>query len=106
MELLARYKEEVLPADRCMRAGYVDNAYMLFDDSRELNFTFGYDNHVLDLGYDGVEQRRRAYSAITPERIREVAREIFRAENMTVTLKCKRKKTDIEGLNAILFGGK
>ena len=104
MELLDKYKTEVLPQDRCMRAGYVDNAYMLYDDSRELNFTFGYDNHVLELGYEGIEARRMAYAAITPERMREVARIVFRHENMTVTLKCNKKKTDTEKLNAILFG--
>ena len=103
MELLRGYTERVLDADRCMRAGYVDNAYMLYDDSRELNFTFGYDNHVLELGYSGIEDRRRAYAGITPERIREVAREVFKPQNLTVTLKCNRKKTDVSRLNKILF---
>ena len=105
MELLERYASE-LPNERCMRAAYVDNAYMLLDDSRDLNFTFGYDNHVLELGYQGIEERRSAYAAITPERMREVAREVFRPENMTVAIKCSKKKTDIERLNSILFGRK
>ena len=105
MELLGRYSSE-LPRERCMRAAYVDNAYMLLDDSRDLNFTFGYDNHVLELGYRGIEDRRLAYAAITPERMREVAREVFRPENMTVAIKCNKKKTDIERLNSILFGRK
>ena len=105
MELLVRYSRE-LPRERCMRAAYVDNAYMLLDDSRDLNFTFGYDNHVLELGYRGIEDRRLAYAAITPERMREVAREVFRPENMTVAIKCNKKKTDIERLNSILFGRK
>lgn len=103
MSLLKSYTERVLDADKCMRAGYVDNAYMLFDDSRELNFTFGYDNHVLELGYTGVEDRRNAYASITPERIREVAKEIFKPENLTVTLKCNKKKTDIDLLRKIIF---
>ena len=105
MELLNRYAGEI-PNERCMRAAYVDNAYMLLDDSRDLNFTFGYDNHILGLGYQGVEDRRQAYAAITPERMREVAREVFRPENMTVAIKCSKKKTDIERLNSILFGRK
>lgn len=103
MQLLFAYTEKLLDADKCMRAGYVDNAYMLYDDSRELNFTFGYDNHVLELGYSGIEDRRKAYANITPERIREVAREVFRPENLTVTLKCNKKKTDIERLCKIIF---
>ena len=104
VSLLSRYTEASLPEERCMKAGYTDNAYMLFDDSRELGFTFGYDNHVLGLGYSGIEDRKRAYGEITPERLAEVARVIFKRENMTVTLKCNKKKTDIERLNTILFG--
>lgn len=103
VELLERYTETLPDPDKCMKAGYVDNAYMLYDDSRELNFTFGYDNHVLDLGYSGIEARRSAYASITPERMREVAKEVFRPENMTVTLKCNKKKTDTDRLNRILF---
>ena len=105
VELLERYKR-VLPKERSLRAVYVDNAYMLYDDSRDLNFTFGYDNHVLGLGYKGIEDRRSAYAAITPERMCEVAREVFRPENMTVAIKCNKKNTDTEKLNAILFGRK
>lgn len=104
LDLLRRYAEAPIDEDKCMRACYVDNAYMLFDDVRELNFTFGYDNHVLNLGYSDIEDRKRAYAAITPDRLCEVAGIIFRPENMTVTLKCNKKKTDIQRLNRILFG--
>lgn len=102
--LLRRYTEELIEPDRCMRAGYVDNAYMLLDDPRELSFTFAYDNHILDLGYLGIEERRAAYAAITPERIREVAREVFRPENMTVALKGSKKRIDTDRLTTIIFG--
>lgn len=102
--LLRKYAEIPREEDKCMRACYVDNAYMLLDDARELNFTFGYDNHVLNLGYSDIEDRKRAYACVTPERLCEVARIIFRPENMTVTLKCNKKKTDIPRLDRILFG--
>ena len=105
MELLKKYGTE-LPSKRCMRATYVDNAYMLLDDSRDLNFTFGYDNHVLELGYGGIEDRRNAYASITPKRMLEVAHEVFRPENMTVAIKCNKKNTDTDRLNTILFGRK
>ncbi|MBQ7343284.1 MAG: insulinase family protein [Clostridia bacterium] len=103
-ELLRGYTERLLDTDRCMKASYVDNAYMLFDDPSALSFTFAYDNHILNLGYSGIEDRREAYERITPERLREVAREIFRPENMTVTLKANKKKIDAERLERIIFG--
>ena len=103
-ELLRDYREKALDPDRCMRAVYVDNAYMLLDDPRELSFTFAYDNHILGLGYCGIEDRRAAYAAITPERLREVADIVFRPENMTVTLKANKKRIDAARLEKEIFG--
>lgn len=103
-DLLRRYTEESIDPDRCMHAGYVDNAYMLLDDPRDLCFTFAYDNHILGLGYRSIDDRRAAYAGITPERLREVAALIFRPENMTVALKGSKKKIDITRLEKIIFG--
>lgn len=103
-QLLRGYTERVLEPERCMKAAYVDNAYILFDDPRELSFNLGYDNHILDLGYSGIEQRRDAYAAVTPERLREVASLVFRPENMSVALKANKKKIDAERLEKIIFG--
>ena len=103
-QLLRSYTERTVEPERSMRACYVDNADMLLDDPRELCFTFAYDNHILDLGYSGIEDRKRAYASITPERIREVAKEVFRPENLTVTLKANKKKINFSELENIIFG--
>ena len=104
MSLLQKYTEVPPDPDRCMKAGYVDNAYLLLDDPRELSFTFAYDNHILGLGYTDIDQRREAYASITPERLCEVARMIFRPENLTVTLKANKNRIDIPRLEKIIFG--
>lgn len=103
-ELLRGYTERCLDPDRCMKAVYVDNADMLLDDVRELCFTFAYDNHILGLGYKSIEDRKRAYASITPERLREVAKEVFRPEHLTVALKGNKKRIDIDKLKNIIFG--
>ncbi len=90
------------PTDRMMKAGYIDNANMLYDDIRELNFTFSYDNHIMGLGYKTVDDRAKAYASITPERLCEVARIVFKPENLTLTVKCDKKKTDAERLEKII----
>ncbi len=105
-ELLDGYCRDILPEDRCMRAGYVDNAYMLYDDTRELNFTFAYDNHILGLGYSGIEQRRSRYAEVSAERLREVARTVFNRSGLTVTLKGKKKSVDLDRLSEIIFKDK
>lgn len=91
-----------LKADKCMKAGYVDNAYMLLDDTRELNFTFAYDNHIMKLGYRDIEARRAAYEKVTPEDIRSLAKRLFTRDNLTLTLKGDKNKINIEKINGIL----
>ena len=104
VELLRKLKCDTLSEDKCMKAGFVDNAYLLYDDIRELNFTLGYDNHILNLGYSDIEARRTAYEAVTPHRITEVAREVFMPKNLTLTLKGNKKKIDTGRLKGIISG--
>ena len=96
VDILSSYKSDALPEGKCMKAGYVDNAFMLFDDSRELNFTFAYDNHIMELGYADISERKNAYERVTPERLRELFSVIFRPENLTVAIKGDKKKIDCE----------
>ena len=104
LSVLSELKSSVLENDECMKAGYVDNAMMLYDDTRELNFTFAYDNHVMDNGYASLAERAERYRAVTPERIRNAAREIFRKENLTLTIKGNKKKIDTEKILGIIEG--
>lgn len=102
ISLLRRFKQTPPSEDEMMKAGYVTNAYLLYDEPRELNFTFAYDNHIMDAGYRSIEERKESYSAVTPERIREVAEIIFRPENLTLTLKGNKKKIDVAKLEEII----
>lgn len=102
LELLHRMKEETLLDEECMKAGYVDNAKMLYDDIREFNFTFAYDNHIMMCGYESLDARRKAYERVTPDDIKRVFGEIFKRENMTVTMKGKKRKIDTDKLEEII----
>ena len=75
---------------------------MLFDDNRELNFTFAYDNHIMNANYSGLEQRKNAYESVSAERIREIAARIFLRKNLTFTVKGKKNKIDKERVEQIL----
>lgn len=102
LDILRSFVTSPLTDEECMKAGYVDNAYMLYDDARELNFTFAYDNHILDAGYGSIDERIAAYSAVTPERIAEIADMLFRPENLILTLKGRRKKIDKEKIESLI----
>ncbi len=103
VELLGRLKTDLLPAERCMYATYVDNAPMLLDSPRELNFTLAYDNHVMDMGYPDLDARTDAYRRVTPERLRELYRIIFTPDNLTFTMKGNKKRVDTEKIRNILL---
>lgn len=100
--LLSEFKENIPDESTMMKAGYVDNAYLLYDEPRELNFTFAYDNHIMNAGYESIEERAERYKVVTPERIREVADVIFRPENLTLALKGSKKKIDTAKLEEII----
>ena len=102
VEILNSLKSDILPDGACMKAGYTDNAYMLFDDNRELNFTFAYDNHIMNANYSGLEERKNTYRAVSAERIREIAGEVFLRKNLTFTMKGRKAKTDVERIEEIL----
>ncbi len=102
LELLRSFVSEPPTESECMKAGYVDNAYMLYDDMRELNFTMAYDNHILGAGYSSLDERREAYRTVTPARLAQIADMLFRPENLTLTLKGKKSKTDTQRLEALI----
>ena len=101
VEILRTFKESQLRDGSCMKAGYTDNAGLLFDDARELNFTFAYDTEIMGLGYEDVNERRKVYEKITPEDIRLGASEIFSPDNLILTVKGNKKKIDSERLREI-----
>jgi predicted Zn-dependent peptidase len=86
----------------CVKAGYTDNAYLLYDDIRELNFTFAFDNHIMSEGYSTVQARKERYAAVTDSRLASLAREIFCRKNLTLTMKAPDKKIDKKKIEGIL----
>ena len=102
VDILNDYAKNLRPPSEIIKAGYVDNALLLYDDMREFNFTMAYDNHIMDAGYKTLEDRIAAYRALTPERIRDTARALFRPENLTLTIKGSKKRIDIDRLKKIV----
>lgn len=101
IDILRDFKNSLLNENNCMKAGYTDNAGLLLDDARELNFTFAYDTKIMGLQYSDVDERRRVYESITPEDIRLGACEIFKPENLVLTVKGNKRKIEVERLSSI-----
>ena len=77
---------------------------MLYDDAREFNFTMAYDNHIMNLAYPSLERRKAAYDEVSAEDIRRAACEIFRHQNLTLTVKGNKKKINDKDIEKIILG--
>ena len=104
VEVLSRLKSSPLPEQACMKASYVTNSRLLEDDVRELNFTMAYEGHILGLGYSDISERAATYASVTPDRLCEVAREILRPENLTLTMKGSKRRIDSDRIDEIIAG--
>lgn len=102
VEILNDFKKTLHAPDSLMKSGYVNNAYMLYDDARELNFTFAYDNHIMGLGYPSLDERRAKYDSVTPADIRRAACEIFKPQNLTLTIKGNKKQINTEEIKKLI----
>ena len=98
---IQRAKREAGDALPYVRASYTDNAAFLFDDAQALGFNRAYERYVLSLPYPTIRHRANAYARVTGARLCEVACEIFRAENVTLTVKARR--ADTQALHSILL---
>lgn len=83
------------------KAPDIDNADFLLDIDEDLNWNMAYECHILNGGFHSIEERKQAYAAVTSKRIAEISKEIFRPENLVVTLKGDKKKIDTEEIRDI-----
>ena len=79
---------------------YTDNYAMTEDSPSKLTSIFGFESHILDLPYRSAEERKKAFAAVTAEDLKKLAKQIFRPECLTLTLKATKKTTDKERLRS------
>ncbi len=91
-QILQRLKTGLTDELDYVRPLYLDNGGLLFDNAEEFNWTRAYEVHILDCPYSDHDARREAFASVSPERISEMAREIFRACNLTLALKGNKRQ--------------
>lgn len=75
---------------------YMDNAYMLYDDNEDFNWSRAYETHIMNESSRSIEETTKEFTYVTAERIKAVAREIFKPCNLVITIKGDKKKVDRE----------
>lgn len=73
-----------------VKAVYTDNAEIILDHASNLNWTQGYEAHILKKSSGNLQERRQEYEAVTPQDIRDLAKELFQCRNLVVTVKGKK----------------
>lgn len=81
---------------------YTDNAYMVYDDNENFNWQRAYENHIMDGKERSIEESRQAYLAVTPQRLSQMAEEIFTADHLVLALKGDKKKIDTDRIRQII----
>lgn len=97
LEIFQKVKEGIGDDLQYVLSPYTDNSVLLLDDPEDLNWTMAYESHVLGENYKSLEERKEAFLAVTPEKLTQMAREIFKPENLLVTLKGNKKKLEEDG---------
>ncbi len=75
---------------------YTDNAYMLYDDNEDFNWSRAYENHIMDEKSTSIEETMKGFSSITADRIKVMTEDIFRPCNLVISIKGDGKKVDKE----------
>ncbi|MBQ9115881.1 MAG: insulinase family protein [Clostridia bacterium] len=81
---------------------YVDNAVILRDSPSDITSKFAYETHVIGQSYKSIDERKNAFLAVTPEKLRALAQSTFRPENLTLAISASKKKTDIARLCSMI----
>ncbi len=66
---------------------YEDNNVMMLDDPERLNWHMAYENHILHAGYGDILEQARAYRKITPERMMQIAQEVFTPSHLVCVVR-------------------
>ena len=87
-EVVAIFKE-VKRGDfdlECARTSYTLGAELLLDNASGLNWSLAYESKILQVPYT-LEESVQVYDSVTPQRIAQLAAEIFTTENLVFAVK-------------------
>lgn len=82
---------------------YVDYTDFEKDNCCDYCYTWGYDNGLKRCGYQNHEARKADYLAVKPERIRQMAKEIFQPDNLLLYIRGNERRIKKEEVRSILL---
>ena len=101
-EALSNLSEDLEDRLAMVLPEYIDNALMIYDDNEDFNWNRAYENHIMGEMTQSIEETTMGFSHITTDRIRKMALDIFKTENLVLCIKGNKKKIDTERICEIL----
>lgn len=80
---------------------YVENYLFVLDDAENLSWNKVYESHFLGFEYDSLEERREKYLEVTFDDVKRGAEEVFKRDNLNVSIKHRRSLSENEIKNII-----
>ena len=103
VDLLDAIKEGRDGEVEAVKQNIIEGMDVRYDDYVGFNHAWGYDNGLKRCGYGNLAERKADYAAIRPERIRQIAREIFIPENLLLFIRGNRRRIHVESVRALLL---
>lgn len=104
-EVLCAIKTEISDFDiERVKLYYVENADLKMDNVNSMNWAMSYDNHILFYNYADLSQAKKLYETVTKDRLKAIAGEIFRPENLVLAVRAQ-KKLDLDLIKDIVSKG-
>lgn len=82
---------------------YIENMDIFREDPEYFNDLWGYDNGLKGCGYANIEACKAEYAAILPEQIYQLAREVFRPENLVLVVRGNKRRLCVDDMRKCLL---
>ena len=102
VESLNKLKQEVGGRINYIKAPYIDNAMIMYDNPEEFNWSRAYEVHILNCEYTDIDDRIKAFASVTAEDLTQIAVDVLKKDNLVVTLKGNKKKIDLNKIRSIV----
>ena len=102
VELLCGLKQGLGDELDYVKPVYIDNGELILDHASNLNWAQAYEGHILGKTSTRLDERKKAYERVTAEELTGLCREVFRLDNLVVTMKGKKSKRTEQKIRSLL----
>lgn len=102
LELLCGLKQGLGDELDYVKPVYIDNGELILDHASNLNWAQAYEGHILGKTSTRLDERKKAYERVTAEELTGLCREVFRLDNLVVTMKGKKSKRTEQKIRSLL----